>query len=134
MEGGSAAEVSPSDMARRFFDAYNTGRPEVFVSVLDPGAELATPKRTIKGHDEAAAWIKAGRGAVVPNAVTERVFERDGRVLALIRMQFRRRDTRELIQEADAATVFEFADDGLVKSWRMYEDPAEGLKAVGIGD
>ncbi|MBA2764728.1 MAG: nuclear transport factor 2 family protein [Thermoleophilaceae bacterium] len=121
------------DRARAFFSAFNEADRERFTALLAEDVELETLTGPFAGREAAAGWLKQGRGKVVPHAVCDRFFERDGRELVLIRLQFRRRDNRELLQEADIAAVFEFAEDGLVKRCEMYQDPAEALKAIGLG-
>lgn len=53
-------------------------------------------------------------------------------MLVLARLQLRSRASNEVLQEADVGSVFEFTDDDLVRRWRMYADPVEALRAVGI--
>lgn len=121
------------EMARRFFESYNAGRTAEFLALLDEGVELHTLTGLEKGHEGAATWLAKGRGKIVPHVKTDRFFDRDERVLVLLRLQLRRSDNREVLQEADLGCVFDFTEAGLVKEWRMYADPSDALKEIGIG-
>jgi ketosteroid isomerase-like protein len=121
------------ETARRFFDAYNTGRPAEFLELLDEDVELHTLREVEKGHEGARDWLKKGRGKIAPRLISDRLFDRDERVLVLSRLQLRSKASNEVLQEADVACVFDFGEDGRVAKWRMYSDPTEALKELGIG-
>lgn len=122
------------EIARRFFECYNAGRTPEFLNLLAEDVELHTLTGVEKGHEGAREWLGKGRGKIVPHVKTDRFFDRDERVLVLLRMQFRRSDNREVLQEADLGCVFDFTDEGgLIRAWRMYADPSDALKEMGIG-
>jgi hypothetical protein len=120
------------ETARRFFDAYNMGRPAEFLEVLEDDVELQTLREVEHGHEGAREWLKKGRGKIVPRIHTDRLFDRDERVLVLARLQLRSKASNEILQEADVASIFEFSEAGKVSRLRMFGDPNEALREMGI--
>lgn len=124
-DGGSGAEV-----ARRFIDTFNDRDLDGFVATLHPEIEIHGNRGLRRGIDEAREWGTRAPGGVQQRIVVEEVREREQRVLALIVREWWWEDEEDadMAGEDVMAWLFELRD-GLIRSWRPFDDREEALAA-----
>lgn len=121
-----------TDPIREFIRAFNERDLDAFVAVLDPGVELHSMKGLLKGTEEARRWATRKRGGVQQTIELEDLYEEDGRAVALIMRRWHWDDDEgEFAGEDEMAWVFELRER-LIRSWRPFEDRAEGLRVAGF--
>ncbi len=122
------------DAARAFIDAFNTGDLDAFAMTLHPEVELHAGRGTRVGVDLARVWAKRAPGGVQQLILVDELHERDARILALILREWWWDDEEESsagpARVEAMAWLFEFRD-GLISSWRPFDDRAEALAALG---
>jgi len=119
---------------RAFIDAFNDRDLDAFVATLDPEVEIHASRGLRRGIDEARAWATRAPGGVQQTIEVEDVREAGDRVVALIVRRWHWDEEGEHAEEAGAdemAWLFELRD-GMVASWRPFEDRAQALDAAGI--
>jgi len=122
------------DAARAFIDAFNTGDVDAFAMTLHPEIELHAGRGMRVGVDLARVWAKRAPGGVQQLILVDELHEHDARVLALILREWWWDDEEESsagpARVEEMAWLFEFRN-GLISSWRPFDDRAEALAALG---
>jgi ketosteroid isomerase-like protein len=124
--------MSHSDTARAFIDAFNRGDLDTFAATLHPQVELHAGRGLRRGVVAARAWATRTPGGVQQLILVDELRERGDRALALIRREWWWDDQEE--SSAGPARVEEMAwlfelRDGLISSWRPFDDREEALAA-----
>ncbi|MBN9621883.1 MAG: nuclear transport factor 2 family protein [Actinobacteria bacterium] len=121
-----------ADPVQEFVRAFNERDLDAFVAVLDPEVELHSMKGLKKGREAARLWATRKRGGVQQTIEMERLYEGDGRVVALIMRRWHWDDDEgEFAGEDEIAWAFELRGDR-IRSWRPFEDREEALRAAGF--
>jgi limonene-1,2-epoxide hydrolase len=126
------------DPVREFIRAFNERDLDAFVEVLDPEVELHSGRGLRKGVEAARLWATRAPGGVQQTIELEQLYEEGaesggGSAVALIVRHWRWEEGGELAHEDEMAWAFELRDRR-VRSWRPFEDRAEGLRAGGFGN
>ncbi len=124
------------DPVREFIRAFNERDLDAFVDVLDPEVELHASRGLRKGREAARVWATREPDGVQQTIELEQLYEEGlegggGSAVALIRRVWRWAESGEPAGEDEMAWVFELRERR-VRSWRPYEDRAEGLRAGGF--
>ena len=124
--------MTGSDQARRFIEAFNGRDLDAFVATLHPQVAIHGNRGLRNGVAEAREWATRPPGGVQQRIVLEDLRERGDRVLALIVREWWWEDTEDAdMAGADVmAWLFELRD-GLIASWRPFDDRGEALRAFG---
>lgn len=119
------------DPVRRFIEAFNEGDLDAFVQVLDPEVELHSGRGLRKGVEAARQWGTREPGGVQQTIVLDRLYEDPDRAVALIVRRWHWEEDGSFAREEEMAWLFELRE-GLVRSWRPFDDRAEALRAGGF--
>ncbi|MBN8868097.1 MAG: nuclear transport factor 2 family protein [Solirubrobacterales bacterium] len=114
--------------AREFVSTFNRSELDAFVEILHPEVEIHGMRGLRKGREEARAWATKKPGGVQQTVLIESCECAPGRVLALVKREWRWEETDELAYTDELAWLFEIEDD-LIKSWRPFEDRDEARVA-----
>ena len=122
-----------ADTAHAFIDAFNGRDLDAFVATLHPEVEIHASRGLRKGIEAAREWGTRAPGGVQQRILVEDVHEAGDRVLALIvREWWWEEDEEESGAEPAGADLmawlFEFRD-GLISSWRAFDDRSVALTA-----
>ena len=128
--------MTAAETARAFIDAFNGGDLDAFVATLHPEVEIHASRGLRKGPAEAREWATRAPGGIQQRILVEELREAGDRVLALIVREWWWDEGDESGGEPagadEMAWLFEFRD-GLISSWRAFDDRDEalaGLEAV----
>jgi limonene-1,2-epoxide hydrolase len=126
------------DPVREFIRAFNERDLDGFVEVLDPEVELHSGRGLRKGVEAARLWASREPGGVQQTIELEQLYEEGiegggGSAVALIVRRWHWEEDGELAREDEMAWVFEL-HDRRIRSWRPFEDRAEGLRSGGFGN
>jgi hypothetical protein len=129
------AVTGSADTARAFIDAFNGRDLDAFSSTLHPEVEIHASRGLRKGIEEAREWGTRAPGGVQQRILVEDVREAGERVLALVvREWWWEEDEEDSGAEPAGADVmawlFELRD-GLISSWRAFDDRDEAVRALG---
>lgn len=119
-------------LARRFIDAFNGRDLEAFVATLHPEVEIHANRGLRKGIAEARAWATRPPGGLQQHVLVEDVRSDGYRVLAVILREWWWAEGEEAGAEPagadEMAWLFELRD-GLISSWRAFDDRAAADRA-----
>jgi limonene-1,2-epoxide hydrolase len=126
--------VNPSgaDTARAFIDAFNAGDLDALAATLHPDVEIHAGRGLRTGIDAARAWATRTPGWVQQEILVENVREEGYRVLADVVREWRWTEEESGAEPAHAdvmAWMFELRD-GLIASWRSFDDRDEARTAL----
>jgi ketosteroid isomerase-like protein len=125
--------VLRTEVARAFIDAFNEGDLDAFAATLHPEVEIHGGRAKRRGIADARGWARRTPGGVQQMILVDELRERDDRVLALILREWWWDDQEESsagpARVEEMAWLFEFRD-GLIASWRPFDDRAEALAAL----
>ena len=120
------------ETAGAFIDAFNTGDLDSFAMTLHPEVELHAGRGLRVGVDLARVWAKRTQGGVQQLILVDDLREDSDRVLALILREWWWDDQEESsagpARVEEMAWLFQFRD-GLIVSWRPFDDRAEAVAA-----
>jgi limonene-1,2-epoxide hydrolase len=123
-----------TDPVREFIRAFNQRDLDALCATLDPEVELHSMKGLLKGIEAARLWATRKRGGVQQTIETEKIYEGDGRAVALIMRRWHWDDDEgEFAGEDEMAWVFEL-HERRIRSWRPFEDREEALRVAGFAD
>ena len=125
-----------TDPVREFIRAFNERDLDGFAAVLDPEVELHSMKGLRKGVKAARLWATRAPGGVQQTIELDQLYEEGlegggGRAVALIRRLWHWDEDGSEAGLDEMAWVFELREHR-VRSWRPFEDRAEGLRAGGF--
>jgi limonene-1,2-epoxide hydrolase len=127
-----AVSTPRADPIREFIRAFNERDLDAFVETLDPEVELHSMKGLLKGTEAARRWATRKRGGVQQTIEMERLYEGDGRAVAMIMRRWHwDDDVGEFAGEDEMAWVFKL-QDRRIRSWRPFEDREEALRVAGF--
>jgi limonene-1,2-epoxide hydrolase len=124
------------DPVREFIRAFNERDLEAFVAVLDAEVELHSGRGLRKGVEAARVWATREPGGVQQTILLDQLYEEGlegggGTAVALIRRAWHWEEDGAAAGEDEMAWVFELRERR-VRSWRPFDDRAEGLRAGGF--
>lgn len=125
---GAAGET-----ARAFIEAFNERDLDAFCATLHPDVEIHGRRGLRRGIAAAREWATRPPGGVQQRILLEELRERGDRVLALIVREWWWEEAESdagMAGEDVMAWLFELRD-GLVSSWRPFDDRGEALAAFG---
>jgi ketosteroid isomerase-like protein len=126
-----ALERDPvSKLARRVLDALGRGDAAAFGELCDPDVEIHTAREVRRGVEEARAWAERTYDHLDKRYEVEEIHLAGERALALARIQYVWRDSGAVGDETPVAIALDFKQ-GLLRRWRLFDDPSEGLKVFG---
>jgi len=129
---GVEPSSTQTDLVRRFYEAFNAQDLDGFVDTLHPHVELQTARGLRIGLGEARAWAtRNAAGDLRQRYVVEDLIEEGNHVVALVRKQWRWKETEELAEEEETAALFTF-EGGSIARWQPFTERAEALRAAGI--
>ncbi len=125
--------MSPEEkVTREFVSTFNRSELNSFVGTLDPEVEIHSVRGLRRGRDEARAWATRKPGGVQQTVVIEAVEQQEDRVLLEIQRQWHWEEDGALAATEPMAWLFTLRD-GLVASWRPFEDREEAREAFAAG-
>ncbi len=114
-------------LAVRFVNAFNARDLEALAVVLHPDVVIHASRGPRRGVNAALGWAtRVDTGELEQRIALDHIEVGDGREVALIRRQWWWQDSDEMAREEEMAWLFELRD-GLVVSWRPFEDRGEAL-------
>ena len=120
-----------AELARRFIDTFNDRDLDGFVATLHPEVEIHASRGLRRGIEEAREWGTRSPGGVQQRIVVEEIWESAERVVALIVREWWWEDDEDadMAGEDVMAWLFEVRD-GLIRSWRSFDDRDQALSAL----
>lgn len=115
-------------VTREFVSTFNRSELNSFVATLAPDVEIHSVRGLRRGREEARAWATRKPGGVQQTVVIESVEQRGDRVLMEIERQWHWDDDGSLASTEPMSWLFTLRD-GLVGSWRPFEDRAAARTA-----
>jgi len=101
--------------------------------VLSPSVEIQGRRGLVIGRQEAREWARRrAAGELHQQLVLEDVREDGHPPVALLRRQWRWRDSGELADEEEIAVLVVLDADGLIARWQPFDERAKALEAAGI--
>lgn len=120
--------MTRAEAVRRFYDAFNAEDLDAFAAVLHPEVELHGARGLRRGREQARAWAtRVPEGELHQRIVLEQVLCEGDRAVALKRRQWLWKGDGKLAADDEMAALFTFRD-GLIASWRPFEDRREALR------
>ena len=120
------AGPSPT-LARRVLDALGRGDVETFAALLHPDVEIHTARGVRRGSDEAIAWARSAYDHLERRYEIEELHVAGERVLVVAQVQYVWRESGEIGDSTRVAVAID-SENGKLRRWRVFDDPAEGLK------
>jgi ketosteroid isomerase-like protein len=122
----NAAGPSPA-LARRVLDALGRCDVDDFAALLHPDVEIHTARGVRHGSDEAIAWARSAYDHLDRRYEIEELHVAGERVLVVAQVQYVWRESGEIGDSTPVAIAID-AENGKLRRWRVFDDPAEGLK------
>jgi limonene-1,2-epoxide hydrolase len=121
--------LTPAETARAFIEAFNGRDLDGFAATLHPEVEIHASRGLRTGIDQAREWATRAPGGLQQRIEVEDVREDGDRALALIVREWwwEEPDTDQAGAD-EMAWLFEFRD-GLIASWRPFDDRDDALAA-----
>ena len=92
--------------------------------------EIHAARGLRKGVEAARVWATRAPGGVQQRVILDQLYEDENRAVALITRRWHWAEDGSLAREDEMAWMFELRD-GLVSSWRAFEDRGEALRRGG---
>ena len=112
---------SLTEAALEFVRAFNEGDLEAFNEVLHPDIEIHSMRGLRQGRDAAVAWATRAPGGVQQTIEVTDSEEREDRVLLAVERHWHWAEDGSHASTDPLSWLFGFRD-GLVASWRPFED------------
>jgi hypothetical protein len=120
-------------LAVRFINAFNAQDLEALGEILHPEVVIHASRGPRRGVEAALAWAtRVETGELEQRIALDHIEAAETREVALIRREWRWQGTGELARDDEMAWLFELRD-GLVSSWRPFDDRAEALAELAAG-
>lgn len=114
--------------AQEFVRAFNEGELDAFNEVLHPDVEIHSARGLREGRDAARAWATRSPGGVQQTIETTEAREQGERALLTIERHWHWAEDGSHAATDQMAWLFGFRD-GLIASWRPFEDHEAALAA-----
>ena len=118
-------------VARGFVEAFNDRDLDRFISLLDPEVELHSMRGLVTGREAARDWATRPPGGVQQTIEIVGSTVEGGRVLLDIDRLWHWAEDGTHASSDVMAWLFEVGEDGLITSWRPFEERAEAREALG---
>jgi ketosteroid isomerase-like protein len=123
-----AADAGPSTgRARGVLEALSRGDSEGFARLVHPEVEIHTARGVRRGVGEAREWASSTYDHLERRYEIEEMHVAGEDVLVLVHVQYVWRESGEVGDSTPVAVAMRFVG-GRLRRWRVYDDPAEGLK------
>ena len=125
--------IQPLQAVRSFVDAFNGEDLEAFVAMLSPTVEIQGRRGLVIGREEAREWAsRRPSGELHQRLVLEDVRQDGHPPVALLRREWRWRDSEEVADEQEIAALVALDDDGLIARWQPFDERHKALEAAGL--
>lgn len=114
--------------ALEFVRAFNAGDLDAFNKVLHPDVEIHSSRGLREGRDAATAWATRAPGGVQQTVEVSDSSESDSEVLLAIERHWHWDEDGSHAATDEMSWLLGFRD-GLVSSWRPFEDREEATRA-----
>ena len=114
-------------LARRVLDALGRGDVEDFAALLHPEVEIHTARGVRRGSDEAIAWARSDYDHLDRRYEIEELHVAGERVLVVAQVQYVWRESGEIGDSTPVGIAID-TENGKLRRWRVFDDPAEALK------
>ena len=122
----------PRRLIERFVDAFNDEDLDALADLLDPHAEIQTARGLVIGREEARDWARRSPdGHLHQRLELEEVHDAGHPTVAILKRQWRWKESDELADEEQVAVLVSFKD-GRIARWQPFEDRAEALRVAGL--
>ncbi len=118
--------------ARGFVEAFNDRDLDRFVSLLDPEVELHSMRGLITGRTGARDWATRSPGGVQQTIEIVGAAADGGTVLFEVDRIWHWAEDGTHASTDEMAWLFEVGADGLITSWRPFEDRDEARRAFDV--
>ena len=122
---------SLTEAALEFVRTFNEGDLEAFGALLDPDVEIHSMRGLKKGREAAVAWATRAPGGVQQTIEVVGTDTAPGKVLLEVDRVWRWDEDGTHASTEEMAWLFEVGEDGLISSWRPFEDRSEAIRALG---
>lgn len=119
----------PEQPARAFVEAFNDRDLDRLVEIVDPEVELHSMRGTVRGREAARDWATRAPGGVQQTIEIVGSEAAPGMILLDIDRVWHWDEDGSYASTDEMAWLFE-VEDGLVTSWRPFEDRAEARAAL----
>ena len=126
--------LSAADTIRAFVGAFNDRDLDGFAATLHPDVEIHASRGLRKGVESAREWATRAPGGVQQRIVVAGIEAGESGGLALIVREWwwdEGDPDAELAGSDEMAWVFELRE-GLISSWRSFDDRAEARRVAGL--
>ena len=120
----------PEQAARAFVEAFNDRDLDRFVSLLDQEVELHSMRGLVTGRTGARDWATRSPGGVQQTIEIVEAAAEGGTVLLEVDRIWHWAEDGTHASTDRMAWLFEVGEDGLITSWRPFEDRAEARQAL----
>lgn len=121
--------TGPEKAARRFVQTFNERDLDGFVDTLDREVEIHSMRGLRRGREEAREWATRAPGGVQQTIEVVGAKAADDRVLLEIDRVWRWDEDGSHASTDEMSWLFEVGQDGLITSWRPFEDRVEAARA-----
>lgn len=115
-------------MVHEFVSAFNRSELDAFVSTLHPEVEIHSMRGLRRGRDQAREWATKAPGGVQQTVEVRSTETAGDRILIEIERHWHWDDDGSHASTDEMAWLFTLRD-GLVASWRPFEDRDEARRA-----
>ena len=120
----------PEQAARGFVEAFNGRDVERFASLLDPDVELHSMRGLVTGRAAAREWATRSPGGVQQTIEIVGAAADGGTVLFEVDRVWHWAEDGTHASTDEIAWLFEVGEDGLITSWRPFEDRVKARQAL----
>ncbi len=125
--------VEAAQAVRAFVDAFNSEDLDAVAATVAPSVEIQGRRGLVIGRREAREWAsRQPSGELRQRLVLEDVREDGHPPVALLRREWRWRDSEEIADEQEIAALVAFDAEGLIARWQPFEERSKALEAAGI--
>ena len=124
--------MSPEELVRRFYEAFNAQDLNAVETLFHPQAEIDSARGPRYGRQGVREWAtRTPGGELEQRLALDGVRVNGDRAVALVRRQWWWRESEELAEEEELGSLFEFRN-GLIARLVPGRDRASMLAAAGI--
>ena len=128
-----AADAGPSTgHARDVLETLSRGDSARFSRLVHPEVEIHTARGVKRGREEAETWASTTYKHLDRRYEIDEMHVAGKDVLVLAHVQYVWRESGEIGDSKPVSVLLRF-EDGLLRRWEVFDDPAEGLKVFAKG-